>query len=650
VIAFAGSRAASPTDPLAAQRIEFQQAYSRIADTRPAIASADSTDLRSYILYPYLQAARLAKALSAAGAEPPAALDEQIAAFLRVHEGEPVAQDLRRSWLASLAARAGWSQFLAFHREAVDGAALRCQGFTARIELQRTDGLNADVIQTWLTPRSLPECERAFDWLRSTGSLSDALIEQRARLALEDGSVVFARQIARMLPAERAAPLLQWAALLENPRREIDALLAAPKSGIETSTLLAGWTKLARADHAAATQRFERLLRVRGLDRRAASPFALALALPLSWDRDADALKYFARVESSDLDAYAREWQTRAALWAGDWKQATRSIAAMSEESRRTARWRYWAARAASHEKNDAKARQLYESILAEDNFYSGMAAARLRRQITPNLQPLTADAAQIATMESMPPFVRARELHLLGLETNAQAEWRSGQETLQPPARAQAIHLAIRWGWYDQGVATATGERVFNDYALLYPRPYDAEVAAAAKVSGLSHNLIYGVIRQESLYRSDAVSTADARGLMQLLPETARRTARQWKQPTPSNAALFEPAVNVVLGAAHLKEMLDRVDGQLPLALASYNAGPGAVQRWLPPRPMEADIWIENIPYNETRTYVQRIYWHALVFGWLPDPQPQDTKDWLTTIKPGANPETASRGQVGLK
>ncbi|MEO6079049.1 MAG: transglycosylase SLT domain-containing protein [Steroidobacteraceae bacterium] len=636
LVALTSSHAASPIDPLG-QRTEFQQAYGRIAEAPTVVATSDSATLRSYALYPYLQAARLSHALDVAGAGVSAALDEQIAAFVRAHDGEPVAQDLRRSWLAGLAARARWNQFLAFHRDASDGAALRCLGFAASIELQRTEELAAEVTQAWLTPRSLPDCERAFDWLRGTGGLADALIEQRVRLALEGGNAAFARQIVPLLPAERAGPLLQWAALLENPRREVDALITAPNTAVETHALLAAWTKLARADHVAAEQRFEKLLRARKLDPRAASPFALALALALSWDRDADALKYFARVEAVDFDDPAREWQARASLWARDWKQASRSIAAMSEQNRRTARWRYWGARVAAQLGDNASARQLYESILGEDNYYSAMAAARLKQRIAPNPQTLPLDAMQVASIENLPSFVRARELRSSGLLSDAQAEWRFGQDSLQPPARAQAIHLAARWGWYDQAVATATGERVFNDYALLYPRPYDAEVAVASQVSGISPDVIYGVMRQESLYRSDAVSTADARGLMQLLPESARRTARQWKQPAPSDTALFEPAVNVVLGAAHLKEILDRFDGQLPLALAGYNAGPGAVQRWLPPRAMDPDIWIENIPYNETRTYVLRVLWHSLVFAWLHDQQAQDTQEWLSAVKPGA-------------
>ncbi|MGC4029548.1 MAG: transglycosylase SLT domain-containing protein [Steroidobacteraceae bacterium] len=633
LLAAAGSPAAE-IDPLAAPRAEFQQAWEQVASP-PAAATRDSASLRGYVLYPWLQAARLNQALRTAGTNTPETLDQQIAAFLRAQEGAPAAQELRRSWLASLAARAKWQDYLAFHRDAADGAALRCHAFTARIELQRQTGLETAIAQAWLTPRSLPECERAFEWLRAAGGLGDELVEQRVRLALEAGNAAFARQIAARLPAERAAPLLQWAALLENPQRGIDALIAAPDTPVQTAALLAGWTRLARSDRAAAKQRFEKLRNARKLDRRAASPFALALALPLAWDRDADALAYFDRVDPADFDGSAHEWQIRAALWAGQWRQAARGIAALTEETRRTARWRYWAARVAAHEADEAAARPLYESLLTEDNYYSAMAAARLQRMLAPNPQALAVNTDQLSTLGSLPAFVRAHELLLCGLTDPARAEWRFGQDSLPPAARTQAIHLAARWGWYAQAVATATGERVFNDYALLYPRPYDAEVATAAQLSQLPTPLIYGVIRQESLYQRDALSSAGARGLMQLLPETARRTARQWKQPAPAVTSLFDPAVNVVLGAAHLKDLLGRFDGQWPLALAAYNAGPGAAQRWRPDRAMDTDIWIENIPYNETRNYVQRILWHTLVFSWLGNGAPQDTRGWLGTVGP---------------
>jgi soluble lytic murein transglycosylase len=239
----AATHGAQP-DPMAVARGEFQKAYGRLDD--PSAPSTDSAVLRGYVLYPYLQAARLAQALRDARTAVPPGLDEQVAAFVATHEGTPVVRDLRRAWLAGLAERRQWERFLSFHRPETDESALRCHGFTARIELQRTDGLAADIARTWLTPRSLPECERAFDWLRSAGALDDALIEQRVRLALEDGNARFARQIVTRLPASRAAPLLQWIALLENPRKGFDALIQAGRTDVDAQGLLAAWSRFAR--------------------------------------------------------------------------------------------------------------------------------------------------------------------------------------------------------------------------------------------------------------------------------------------------------------------------------------------------------------------------------------------------------------------
>ena len=629
----AAGAVAQVDDPLAAQRAEFQQARARVAEAG-GTESSDSASLQAYVLYPYLQAARLEQALRAAAATVPAALDEQVSTFLRTHDREVVAQDLRRSWLASLAARARWPEFLALHREASDELALRCQGYTARIELGRTEGLAEQVARTWLTPRSLLDCDRAFSWLETTGNLPADLIERRVRLALEAGSADFARQIAARLPAERSVPLLQWAALLENPQREIDALIAVPERAVEPAALLAGWTKLARANRTAARQRLERLVRARQLDKAAASPLALALALALSWDRDDAALRYFAQVAPRDFDDNAREWQARAALWADDWKQVSRSIAAMTETNRNSARWRYWAARAAAHDGRRDAARQLYEALLTDDNYYSAMAAARLKQDAVPHPHAVPPNDELIASLEKVPAFERARELYRAGIQDKARLEWSIGLNQLAPTTRVQTIRLAMRWGWYPQAVAAASGEQVFFDYELLYPRPYDAEVDAAAKLSKLEPTLIYSVIRQESLYQKDAESSARARGLMQLTIDTAQRTARNWKRPSPSASDLFDPATNVALGAAHLRDLLDRFD-QLPLALAAYNAGPGAAQRWLPDDDIDADIWIENIPYNETRAYVQRILWHTVVFQWLDGQKATDTREWLRDLEP---------------
>jgi soluble lytic murein transglycosylase len=284
------------------------------------------------------------------------------------------------------------------------------------------------------------------------------------------------------------------------------------------------------------------------------------------------------------------------------------------------------------------------------DNWYAVLSAARLGKQFAPTFKPAGVSDAGMDRLAAEAPFVRARELALCDMQTEAIAEWRAGYDTLEPAAQIQAIGLAARWTWYLQAISAAAKLGVFDDYDLLYPRPYDADVRRGSSMSRLPPDLIYAIIRQESLYRADARSSADAIGLMQLLPETARRTAKSWGLPAPSSSSLVIPSVNVPLGSAYLRSMLDRWDGQAPFAIASYNAGPGAVKRWLPAAPMEMDIWVENIPYNETRTYVQRVSWHRVVFDWIDERKPRDFSAWLGTVqRPAADtsPTTDESGDA---
>lgn len=595
----------------------------------------DSERLKGYPLYPYLEAARIVAALREAdGPHSPA--DRAAEAFVARHDGQPVSRNVRDAWNESLARRELWQRFLA-RLDAPSDVATRCLALRARIVLDRIEGIAPDIIDVWLTGRQLPlDCEPVFQWLREKGLLTDGLIERRVLLLLENGQAGFARQIAARLPADRAAPLLRWADLIEQPRRTLDELLEAPHADLPDGALEDGWQRLTRNHPADALPRLEAVVESFELGPAATSRFTLHLALGLAWDRRPEALELFTRVAAEDLDDYALTWLARAAMWSTEWRLAGDAIAAMSAEQREQARWRYWAARVAEQKGERSRARELYRSVLQVDNYYSAMAAARLGEPIEPGHRPLPANPKRLARLAERPPFVRARELLRLRMPQHAMAEWRFGSNGLDGEDGRQSIRLAASWGWYDVAIATATSHRIFDDYELLYPMPFEEPVAYAARLTKLEPALIYAVIRQESLYRSDAASAAGAFGLAQLLPDTARRAARRWNRPEPSYADLLVPETNVALGAAELRTLIDTF-GALAPALAGYNAGPNAVRRWLPDEPLEADVWIENIPYNETRDYVQRVLWHSLVFAWLEDGRrARDTRSWLTKIADG--------------
>jgi soluble lytic murein transglycosylase len=621
----------SPADAWVEQRLEFQAALELARAGKPPPVP-DSEGLQRYPIYAYLQAERIAGAL-ATEQQASGAADEAASRFLADHDGEPVASPLRYAWLASLARRERWDDFLHEYRPAVADARIRCQYLNARIGREDLSGLAPLIVEEWLTAQQLPlECEPVFQWLRDEGALTDNLIERRVRMLLESGQSGFARVIMRRLPEDRALPLARWADLLESPAAAIDAYIAAPSEAFEPHALLSGWSRLSRDDPDAALARYEPIVAAAEAGPEPSGAYSLALALGLAWDRRPEALHYFAAAEG-ELDDYALEWRARAALWSGNWELVESSIAAMSQQQRETARWRYWAARVAGERGDRHTANAIFESLLGDDNYYSAMAAAYLRRRIEPHPEALPVDGPTLGVLASDPGFARARELRLCDLPVAALREWRDAFTRFDREGRRQSIHLAARWQWYDLAVASATSFGVFNDYALLYPTPFAEEVEAAARATDLEARLLYAVIRQESLFRADAVSSAGAHGLMQLHPGTAESLLRELGESPGGQADLLEAHTNIRLGAAELERLLERYDGQLAVALAAYNAGPGAADRWLPAPPLNADIWIENIPYNETRDYVRRVLWNYVVYGWLETGRSQNTRTWLGVV-----------------
>ena len=630
---------ASPAYMAAAQaqpdaiREEFRAAYE--AAVAGVEADADSEALRAYVLYPYLRAARLGRVLARAEGDWSDA-DDAAAAFLAGSEG-PIALDVRRAWLVSLARRASWEAFLREYEVDAATPALACEQLNARIARQETEGLAAEIRTRWLVGYRLPsECEPAFQWLRAQGELTDELVARRVELLLNNGQAPFARTVAARLPPEAAAPLLERAQFIESPARMLDAFVADKSRAVSAAVVLEAWSRLARNAPDQALSRYAALFdRITARDD--AHELAQPLAKGLAWSRKPEALEYFARTPSGTLDAVGREWRARAAMWAGDWKEVSSAIAAMPADEQTDWPWLYWAGRAAEQQGEKDNARALYTAALNGDNYYSAMAAAHLDERVVPRLEPIPFDAAQVETIASIDAFRRVRELTLVGLRELATTEWRYGYAQLPPQQRLQAIHVAARWGIHDVAVTAATSNGRFNDYTLLYPRPFADEVAAAVKLTDVEPYLLYGVLRQESLFRADAASSAGAFGVAQLTPATARETARRWSLPAPNRASLFDPKVNITLGAARVAELLEQFDSDIPVALGAYNAGEAAAARWLPPRAIDSDIWVENIPYNETRAYVRRVLWHGLVYRWLETGQPQSTRDWIGTIASAA-------------
>ena len=599
---------------------EFMAAMQRARAPLAAPEPPDSALLKAYPIYDYLIAARLRRDLTFAPNED---LDTAIDAFLRVREGEPVARPLRRQWLASLAERRRWDVFLPRSADLTDPV-LICDRLQGRLATGDTDKLAAEALARWnLVQRPPAECATVFAWLHAQGAVTPALQEARARAALAADNPSLAREFVAEVPAERSAPLRQWLQLLDSPRQALSTLAESPASAVEPEALLAGFTRLSNSDCASASVLLPALLLRPDMTPLLRDKLWRSYALGAAYARQSTAMAAFDRLPAHADDPQVAEWRLRAAIWAGNYAKALDWLNDMPESLATQPRWRYWRARATAAVKGTDSAAPLFAEIAGMRDYYGYLAADRLHQSYNLNVHPSPDDADVQATLAAEPPVIRAHALFDCDLADEAGVEWGSVLASAPKPVKVQAAHLASRWGWYAETIAMLAQADDWDDVALRYPRPYAPIIADASKLTQVPPDWIWAIIRQESLFRKDAISRADARGLMQMQPATAVAVARRSHFAVPSRDDLFDPVIAVPLGAAYVRELLDRYGNQLDLSLAAYNAGPVSVARWLPAQPVDADVWIENIPYTETRGYVQHIFEHVVAFASVRNAEP---------------------------
>jgi soluble lytic murein transglycosylase len=631
------------SDTLTARTV-FRAALSSVGHAGPL--STDSPALRAYAIYPYLVAARLQAALSGAPATGvDSQLDAQIAAFLQQHHGEPVTRALAHEWLQSLAMRQQWTTYLTQIGDfvgAADDPVLNCDTLRARVATAPIGAQSSDselafaALTTWGQPQQQPTaCDGAFDWLQQQGLLTPERVEARARAALTAGNAGLGLKLAAQLPAALAPPLLEWVRLLQRPRASLEALVQLPTTAVEPEALAAGMERLALSDSAAAEAVLPTLLMRPDITPELAGRLRRSVALGLAYDHSPGASTALQAVPETARNDTVREWGARIALWTGAWPQVLSWLDQLSPTSAAEPRWRYWRARALEVVAGETTAAPLLSALAGSRDYYGYLAADRVQRPYDLQAHPTPANSGVLSELAALPGLIRAHELFACGLTDAAELEWGTSLLGTTSVQRIQAARLAEDWGWYAQAIAQLARADDLDDVALRYPRPYADLLERANTLTDVPTDWLLAVMRQESLFRPDAVSRANARGLMQLLPITAAALAQRWHITLKGADSLFDPATAVTLGAAHLRELLNQYDGALPLALAAYNAGAAPVARWRPAQSMDADVWIENIAYGETRNYVERILEHIVAFTWVRGASPPRLSSLLPAVGP---------------
>ena len=544
------------------------------------------------------------------------ATDAEIDAYLARWSKTPLADRLRIDWLKSLGKRGQWATFgTLYPAPGAEDTELACYGIHYRRQRDGS-GILADAKPLWFTGQSTPDaCEPLFTALIAANELSVDDRRARVRLAAEAGNFRLAQSLAVDLPPDERITAREFTHVDANPA-------AALTRGTEfrwkqragSNLALYALERAARTDAAGVRAAWEKQRvhlpesdRLYGNARIAFHAARQQYPLAAEWFRESG------NIASNDA---LRAWRVRAALRVGAWPDVLAAIEAMPPAEQEDSAWRYWKARALAATGRAAEASALYSGLAREVSFYGMLSAEAIGQRPELSSAPLDATADALAAFGANPAVRRAVKLAALDMRPESQREWLSVVRGLPDDSLLLAAEYARREGLYDRAINTAERTSSRHDFGLRYLTPFRAEFSAAAQDNAVEMALLLGIARQESRFAADIVSSAGAVGLMQLMPPTAKWVAKQMNRPDYRPSQISDASLNTQFGAYYFKYWLDRLDRMQPLAAAAYNAGPGRAQAWRAATPLEGAIWVETIPFNETRDYVKKVLANAMIYS----------------------------------
>ncbi|MBB6576635.1 soluble lytic murein transglycosylase [Comamonas odontotermitis] len=620
-----------------------------IVDMQQAFRKRDKTKLsqllpstRGHVLEPWAAYWELRARLQEA-------TQDEVQAFLTRWAGTYQEDRLRNDWLRLLGQRRDWGNFDALYPafRMGDDRELRC--YAAVIDLakgKKTEQLGESVKANWYAQRDSEDgCNLAASEMYSAGKLQADDIWRRARLAMETGRTRAARAA-----VEIAAPvqLQTFSTMLQSPAKYLATKAKLQTKEQQELATLALIKMAADNPEGAANLMDSRWGELLSQDKRdwIWGVIGKTQATRLS----PDALASFAKVgKDSHLNDDMLSWKARAALRAGQWQQVRKSIEAMSGEEQRDPTWVYWRAKALQAGKvsdtQATEARELLQTIAGPQGFYEQLAQEDLGQKISVNAAPVAIDEPARQAVRSNPGLARALYAIQLGLRSEGVREWNYTTNLHENGGMGDkellaAAELACQRQIWDRCINTSERTKSVVDVGQRFPMPFKDAVVSRSRAIGLDPAYVYGLIRQESRFIMDARSGVGASGLMQIMPATARWTARKIGMTDFTPGSINDRDTNIALGTAYLKLALDDFDGSMAMAAAGYNAGPGRPRNWRNGPVLDGAIWAENVPFSETRDYVKKVLSNTTSYAAILTGQPQSLRARLGTVGPRAEGE----------
>ena len=636
MVATAGS-AQAPATALTPQqqRDTFRAAYAAAQDGQDWRALARG--LQDYPLYPYLEAAALQHDIKTAT---PAEID----AYLRRYPGMIPAGDLRNAELRWSAQQKDWATFRHFYQPGL-GDTFTCDALQANLADGKRLDFDRDLATLWQQTHLPSACTPVLQAAAAQGLLTPQRVWNRIDRAADAGNAATIDQSASWLPDSAGAMAMHLADALRSPATLLKNASTFADTKHDREAVALALIRLARRDSTQAQTYWDSLSPRFAFDQDQRHRVLAALALYNAVDSGPDAITRLADLPAAAQTDATREWRVRAAVAQGDWKAAEAAIEALTPEEMQHDEWRYWQARVAQKLGKNAAALDDYTALARQATFYGFLAANRANLPYSICPATFTDDPAMDRQLQAVPGLARAFEFFALDMLKPARGEWNAAFADLTPDQQQQAAALASSKGWYDRAVFAFGKSGDLHYYALRFPLADQQRVVESAKRAGIDPAWAFAIIRAETAWQTDAQSGADARGLMQLLPGTAKLVARRSGLAYDGGESLYDPAINIPLGTQYLANLALRFNGSPWLASAAYNAGPRNAQRWVDARGnLDPERFILTIPFNETRDYVTRVMSFATIYGWRLHGEPLPISSRLpavgTPYDPAVDPE----------
>ncbi|MGI1678284.1 MAG: transglycosylase SLT domain-containing protein [Cellvibrionaceae bacterium] len=607
-----------PDSSLKAQRIEYTKAMEALNNGRKKDFKKSLAKLDNYPLKPYAEYSELKRRLSSFPYQ-------EIDKFLDANKNSALGDQLTKNWLFKLAASKHWHDYQTYYESTTAGkssAELSCYYLRSKVNTGDKSVLEK-VEPLWNVGRSQPNaCDPIFKLWISEGHLTPKIAWERFSKAISSKNRSLAQYVAKKMPQE----MQQLAALY----LEVDSKPAYLKnyrrfnqqSPEMHEIILHGIKRYARRSPEKALVHWERYNASHYLPAEERDNTREYLITQLAKKGHLDQAEKLLAKTSKVANKELTDWLARDALKSQDWKRLYNTLSLFSQEEQDSQRWLYWRARAMEElgisDPNYPNPEIIYASLALTRSFYGFMSADKLGREYTLVDRPVTSSNALFLKVANQPSMLRARELLVLGSLRNARREWWYATRNLEKAELIAAGQLAEQWGWHKKSIQSLIQARHWDGLQLRFPLAYEEEVRFAAKKTKIDPTLLFAIARQESAFAADARSPAGAMGLMQLMPATAKQTARKIGV-RHTTRDLIKPSHNINLGSRYLDELLQQFDGNRILAAAAYNAGPNRVKRWLKNSEAEMpyDVWIETIPFRETRGYVQNVLSFSVIYGY---------------------------------